>query len=564
MIIHEYSKYEVATYLRDFNRTILCSIANEDKCFFDIFRNCLYYDKRLQYGNTDYYFTMLNIYELLLQSKNLTMFYDNYFDFLYESKIDSLKIPDEIFVNKEDRKNFSNKQIIKFIRNALNHNDNPNHDLCKFIRTFDNDKELVKIEILLKNTKPVPFHVIVDSFQLFNISEEICKANSIVAGSIRSRKQIYLASYNCNETMNNLFYRKFFVRNKLTDQQKEKLLNQFDKVNATKNYESFLIENGLDYKDYDFTLAQKYKVQEDLEYWESIGVKGNDITNHLIKNVLPLSIVKDKLFLINFILTNFYMRDLNKSLYDLLTDARRAVVDKKVSDKSPLSMYVARYGLDEQLVYEVLDYDNIASLSFSIYYGYLFDSLVTDEKINITDEQVYDRERIRNSFVHMRWFKGAKEGFKLYDWDNGIDNEFNREAPGFWKGSVSFINMDRCAERYFHSKISELDDKDSYISVPIHVRGTFEDGTIAIHFLKNGKNYHLSLIKENNEYNLKVIDEEQFFRPATNEEKITFLEELDNLYDYEKEKYSFYINDIKNNLLNDSLEFDEDNQTRRI
>ena len=102
-------------------------------------------------------------------SKFVTALYDNYFDNLLESSINKINIPDSIFVNNNDRSKFSNKQIIKFIRNALNHNDNPNHNLARFIRINENAKEKIKVEILLKSTKPIPFHVMLDINELMSI-----------------------------------------------------------------------------------------------------------------------------------------------------------------------------------------------------------------------------------------------------------------------------------------------------------------------------------------------------------------------------------------------------------
>ena len=57
--------------------------------------------------------------------------------------------------------------------------------------------------------------------------------------------------------------------------------------------------------------------------------------------------------------------------------------------------------------------------------NFLFDTLIMDQDIKISDTRTIKREKIRDSFVHMRWYKGVNECFKLFDWDNGIDNEYN-------------------------------------------------------------------------------------------------------------------------------------------
>ena len=241
---HEFTKYEIATYLRDYNRTMTYATMNQDIPFYEVFKHHMHVDDRIQYAIKDYYYEMISIYEILLLSKFLTALYDNYFDNLLESSINKINIPDSIFVNKNDRSNFSNKQIIKFIRNALNHNDNPSHDLARFIRINENEKEQIKLEIVLKNTKPIPFHVMLDINELISICFEIKNANSIIIASNRSTRPIFLNSSNVNETLNNIFLRKFFARKKLTDEQKERIISHINSNNKTKNYEKFFLENG--------------------------------------------------------------------------------------------------------------------------------------------------------------------------------------------------------------------------------------------------------------------------------------------------------------------------------
>lgn len=288
---HEFTKYEIATYLRDYNRTLTYTIMNQDVPLYEVFKHHMQVDNRIQYSIKDYYYEMISIYEILLLSKFLTTLYDNYFDNLLESSINKISIPDSIFINSNDRSNFSNRQIIKLIRNALNHNDNPSHDLVRFIRT---ENEKTKIEILLKNTKPIPFYVMLDINELMSICFEIKNTNSIIIISNRSTKPISLNSSNVNETLNNIFLRKFFARKKLTDVQKEIIISHINSNNKTKNYEKLFLENGMEYKDIHYSIAQKIKIEEDLKYWKSIGENGNDVISHLLDKVMPFSWTKDR------------------------------------------------------------------------------------------------------------------------------------------------------------------------------------------------------------------------------------------------------------------------------
>lgn len=550
---HEFTKYEIATYLRDYNRTMTYAIMNQDVSFYEVFKHHMCADGRIQYAIKDYYYEMISIYEVLLLSKFLTTLYDNYFDNLLETSINRINIPDSIFINNNDRSKFSNKQIIKFIRNALNHNDNPTHDLARFIRINEDEKEKIKVEILLRNTKPIPFHIMLDINELMSICFEIKNANSIIIASNRSTRPISLNSSNVNETLNNMLLRKFFARKKLTDEQKEKIISHINSGNKTKNYEEFFLENGMEYKDIQYSIAQKIKIEEDLKYWESLGEKGNDVISHLLDKVMPFSWTKDRVLTMNLILSNYYMRNGKSTIFDLVNDARQVYQSKTLNEESPLKLYGKTFGIDDNILYDSIDFENLLSITNAIYYGYLFDTLIMDNEVNITDSKIVKREKIRDSFVHMRWYKGTNECFKLFDWDNGIDNEYNPNNPEFWKYNVRYVDMANCAESYFQRIVKPKTNTSGYMDSPIHFKKNFsEDGTslvIGISFIKNGVFYYFDLNDNNEEFNLLVCDDSQIQRLANEEEKQIFISELDNLSEKEKNDFSSIIDNIKNKLI---------------
>ena len=547
---HEFTKYEIATYLRDYNRTLTYAIMNQDVPLYEVFKHHMKVDNRIQYSIKDYYYEMISIYEILLLSKFLTTLYDNYFDNLLESSINKISIPDNIFINSNDRSKFSNRQIIKLIRNALNHNDNPSHDLVRFIRT---EKEKIKIEILLKNTKPIPFHVMLDINELMSICFEIKNTNSIIIISNRSTKPISLNSSNVNETLNNIFLRKFFARKKLTDVQKEIIISHINSNNKTKNYEKLFLENGMEYKDIYYSIAQKIKIEEDLKYWESIGEKGNDVISHLLDKVMPFSWTKDRVLTMNLILSNYYMRNGKNTIFDLIKDARQIYQRKNLNDESPLNLYTKSFGIDENILYDSIDFENLLSITNAIYYGYLFDTLVTDSEVTITDSKRVKREKIRNSFVHMRWYKGVNECFKLFDWGNGIDNEYNPNNSGFWKYNIRYEDIEKCAESYFQRIVKPKTNINGHMDSPIHFKKIFLEGgtslAIGISFIKNGVFYYLDLKDIQKEFKLLICDDSQIVRLANEDEIRTFISEFDNLSEKETNDFSEIIDSIKKYLL---------------
>ena len=434
MITHEFTKNEIAIYLRDFNKVIMYAGNNQNVSFYKIFEYHVATDGRVQYLSKDYYYEMISIYEILLASKILTIYYDNCFTYLLDSHINSLNIPEDIFVNKKDAHRFSKKQIIKYIRNAFNHNDN--NDLLKFLRVYENNVEKIKVEILLKNTRPIPFHIILDVNQLIAIAFENQNANTFQFLFGYLTQPTSINSSNAIRTLDNVYLRKFYSRKKISDEQKRRLIKPIINGKKGKNIELVFLDNGMEYKDFHYFTDQKIKVEEDLKCWEKMGFKGNGVLEHVLNKVMPISILKIETITMNFILVEHYMKNWNSTFFDIVKDSIKVLKDKKCNKDSPFWDYVQLFKLDNNILYESLDVYNLISITTAIYFGYLFDTLVTDDDIIINDTKTIKREKIRNSFVHMRWFKGINECFKLFDWENGIDNELNPNSANFFRTNV--------------------------------------------------------------------------------------------------------------------------------
>lgn len=566
MEIIEYSKIDMATFLKNFHEMMMIATLKPHNSFKNIFHWNMQRKKMKQYSSNEYYNEMINVYEIQLTSKYLTILFDNYFDFLLESEIDFFDIPETIFVNPKDFSSFSKRQIIKFIRNAFNHNDNEQHILFKYIRVIKNGISAPMIEIYLRNTKPIPFHIRLSIFDLCSIINEITKSNTINIISLRSKKNININSSNFNNELNNMFYRKFYSRKKLDKDKLKELLLFTNMGKKTKNYEELLSGLGLEYKDFYFNAAQKIKIAEDLVYWENRGVIGNDIIEHLAAKVMPFSFMRERLSLISIILTDYYINDGNYSLSDFVSEAKKIYYSGTYDENSPLKLYVNFFGLDRNILFDCLDYDNLISMTSSIYYGYIFDTLVTDSMIKIAENRDIPRNRIRNSFVHMRWFKGIKECFKLYDWGNGMNDEFNKDSPTFWSTNIKLLDMQNCVENYFEKALNNQKENHS-INFRIGFNYDEENGKIlnGIRFLKSGVLYFMLLnpLKYDNCFKLYIIDDRQVEMLANNEQKQLFLKELDNLTEKEKCIYSRIIEQIKMELINSRGFIEEKDKIRK-
>ena len=122
MFDHEFTKYEIVTYLRECEKMMFYASNNDNVEFFRLFALALHRDNKSQYAIMSHYNEMLDIYEIVLLMRILTGVYDNYIEFFKDEAIESLDIPtDFVLTNRK----FTKKHIITCLRNAFSHVNDP-------------------------------------------------------------------------------------------------------------------------------------------------------------------------------------------------------------------------------------------------------------------------------------------------------------------------------------------------------------------------------------------------------------------------------------------------------
>lgn len=515
-----YSKIEIATFLKDFINTIELSSYYENNTFFDNLKSLLMNEGRYRHTfDISYYQNMRKVFSYMLAMKHFSIFYDMKNTNLKEDELSSIDLR-HIFVNSNEYNRFSKKQIIKCIRNAFNHNDM--NEILKFINIDNN----IKVEITLNNTKPIPFHVIIDLNDILSLMSLIINNKTVNIISMRNSGTLTLNGDMFNE-FDKVYFRKFFNRKSIDEETFE---NVSELTLSKEMYDDKLEEENLEYKDYRLNRPQKVKIIEDLEMFERIGFNPNLVFPSVSRKVMPISALKIRTMVMFTCLTE-YMSNVNSKYSDFKKDVYN-VFNRRINENKILELYTYLFGKDINMYLEAFDTNNLLSIPSSIFYSYIFDSLIKDEEIIFNENKKLPRNKIRDSFVHLRWFLGAKNSFKLYDWVNNIDSEFDESKNGFWKGTVSKEEMRRCALKYYNREHENAyPNFDEDISILKDANGN----VLAIKMTKNSKLYIylLNKEKESSYYKLYICNDitnenDEIEREATNEEREIFINELLN------------------------------------
>ena len=471
------SKIEIVTYLKDFCKLKNYIISNPQLSFYECFKMMLFDEGRGQFAYEQYYIDMILVYSFFLVNRKFSFMSDVLFDYLLEENMANINIPEHIFVNKSDKNRFSKKKILKFIRNALNHNDNNNRELYNIY--IDNSE--IKIEIFLKNVKPIPFHIEITISEYLKIMRGFRNANKLDLTCFKTTDTLDFKGDLFKE-LDKIFYRRFYFKHKVNSTVRNELKKKI--YEDEEELKRFLEEEDISFKDFKLSLAQKMKIMEELDFFKEYAEMNESISiDSIVATVVPLGIVKNDL--INFeiaIIKNYLFCD--KCYTDICNDAKNLYLNYK-DKNNPLYDY--NYGKENniELLLRVLNLNAFNNLSLSIYYGYLFDTLITDEFVSI-GSKYYLRKKIRNAFVHGRWFNGIFNCFCLYDYDNDSEFDYN------WSSVIDDEEFKMAAEKYY-SQLSNENKNDIFFNYPLHLNLTFDDKLKSMTYTKDGVSYIFNL-----------------------------------------------------------------------
>ena len=448
--------YKIATYLKDFYTIYEEACKKWNVPFYDVYKNlyCLGIIKT----NENDYIEMITVVGMMMSEYKLALLNDvikpKYF---IEDKIPDYLF-DNIFVNEEDRYKFKKTDILVYIRNAFSHNDK---SLYNFI--IDEDGK-VKVHINLKNTKATngetkgtlcPFNVILDLKHLSRLVRTYNESNYFGIGGLKFKKLEDKNSLN----INNDSYRKLLIDNiyywrdlynPLNNNQTNyinKMASDIDNFNSKQVEDKYKKTIKKNLSQIQKNTVNKYtKELSDM----NMPIKLENIVFHESEKAVIFNSKLKRINVLSYIIGHY---DEEKPLTIFLAEIFYKIVSNKFPEK--YSVYGC-YDLSNENEREIacldfLDTKDHISLLKSLYIKYMLVSVITDDKL-IIGEKTYDKDRIRNSFVHGKWYINDKDQFEIYDSDTKKEEDtYNYN----YHKTVNVSDMTKCIDEYYEQLIKE-------------------------------------------------------------------------------------------------------------
>ena len=387
----------------------------------------------------------LRIYMFISKLRYLSYYEDVFLDSINNEDINLDSLRERIFIDNNTKNKFSNKQIIKYIRNAFSHS-----DLQKELyRISINGRYL---EIHLKEVKPCEFHIKMSLLDLDELINNIKNTN------------FYLSIFEDNKL------KRFYLKDKLTKEESLNISNYLEKnkFSCESNYSKLVLEyykdikKSYETKEYDIMFEQRDILNKynDLILKNINNLKSNKeellkfletLKSYEISKIIPLqaeklSMKEDVILFIKLIYnySNYSFAELenefpntgfNLSFDKSLNEIQEIIYNQIGNNPSRLFLFQG-----SSLVID----------TYMEYISYYIMNVCDDEVIEIRNKE-YKKENIRNSLAHGRWFIDNENNIVLCDTKNGKYNDYNFH----WIEKIKLIDLLSTIYQKQNSKIKK-------------------------------------------------------------------------------------------------------------
>ena len=426
--INSLSKKEIADMLRDYALLI-----SQMSMFPDTPVDLLYHKvvKDTDFREKGYYNKMLRVSYNMMLIKKYSLLVDEYMHLNKKINIDELEIDEimnNVFVDSNEARRFSKKQFCVNIRTAFNHN-SKDKNLYKITR---NGK---KIEIILKEANPIPFHIKINMDQLSELSNQMSAVGRNIlttefdCNNVDFSKE---AGYLENELKKVVLKRRYFkgkMSLDLINDLSDTLDTEFDsKEDADENINKWIdCINDLEHVQKEFKLDKNQieKSVEKIEYLKNNFPKFyKEAEPYMVRNAMiatmPVGVLYSNRLVTDMLINNF-LAD-KKVSYNFITKfIKNSLVDgiKKIDDPlfSSLNEFIVKSNPSRQnqmdTWLETLDINQRLYASKTMYFEYLLKEFITDDQLK--NELPKEFNVIRNAFTHGRHYLGTNNEAHFYD-----------------------------------------------------------------------------------------------------------------------------------------------------
>ena len=467
------TKEEMIRYLRDYAVIEDRSIHNQDTPLWTIFIDYMIKANRPQHATREYYDRMRNTYCTYCTMKIFSFGEDyllNQDEYLRDSDLDSIK---DDLISKYSLDNLSNKQIVRLIRNAFNHDDDPHFE--KFRISVNGKNIEIRFKDIRKNKEKAlsdnknPVCIKIPHRKLLEIKDEIAskKLNALLI-SYKIPEDFNILSNDLDKEIDKIKLIHYYIDRKLTEEELKEMsefgdlrfLSNEEKEKMHEKFHEFSNRVGRS-ETYNLNLDQKDKLKEFITRYKETGwqeyLEKQYVTAtmyYFLNKVIPIPLMKTLELKNQIILTGLYQHDSSFSQKEVRRRIRNILTLDEVPeyyDETDKLIHDSLKEKDYPFVYRLLqDASSPESMQLFPIITYI-DSVIThycdEDKITI-DNKTYDKEKIRNSFVHGRWFISKDYELVMYDADPKNKNDYNLN----YIGKINIDSFFGWTDKYLYTK----------------------------------------------------------------------------------------------------------------
>ena len=473
------TKTEMIRYLKDYADIQCAVLKNPGKSFGQLFSNYMINTGRKEKNTIEYYDRMRRVYMAYNLFKTFSITEDfllNRDDYLSNNDLDDIEKECNIITAPAG---LTNKMIIKLIRNAFNHNDSKDIERFKISLNGKNYQiEFADIRTpkeIENGVKEKPVKIKFNTDNLVRMDKIIqAKRQNQLFYSYDIPDDFDIFSDNLDAELDKVRIIRYYFPKKLSHETIKKFNQNADLKNLTKEE---LLERSKQLHDLSKSIVepvqfeldgfQKEKVKELINKYKNsrnrvlLNEELNPTMYYFLEKVVPVPAIKKETINQQLILCENYMFDPNLNHNEVLKRVAR-VADKEepletYNDKDKMihnELETRTDGYLIRLFKNLLDGEFVQIFPIITFIDAVVMHYCTDEKIKIAGK-VYDREKIRNSFAHGRWYIGDNLNLMMYDADPRNINDYKLE----FVGRIDIQDFMEWANEYMAKSINKIKSK---------------------------------------------------------------------------------------------------------